>query len=229
MWTRLWAERSFKSVPSIHLLGCVCLGWGQGSRSSPWSDSVCVYVNASVTECGTAVACHALIKVHSTWGLCDVNWELITQLATAQMRPGERWLSVCVKSVCVCVQLCVCVFIYCVKRRERETWGLNATLTSVKVQCVFVCVHECAQNKRNNPQSHLAAMPHDEYTAKSVILTLITIPACSDVQLWQGECVWVCVCVSSKQRQHHLSGPVTVCVCAGCQGSRYTEMQTTAV
>lgn len=157
---------------------------------------MCAHVTANATECGTAVACHALIRAHSTWrlrGLGDVSKELITQLATAhECWAEERWLSMCVKSICVCSHESV----HERKRRERcvgwmPPWHLSRS-------GVYLLVCTCAQSKRNNPQSHLAAMPHDEYTAKSVILTLITIPACPDVQLWQGECVCacvVCVCV----------------------------------
>ncbi len=69
--------------PSIHLSPGMCVAGlrsGVTVISLKWMcDSglwVCVYVNAGVTECETAVACHALIKVHSTRGLrglCDVN------------------------------------------------------------------------------------------------------------------------------------------------------------
>lgn len=75
-------------------------------------------------------------------------------------------------------------------------------------------------------QCHLAAL--QEYTAKSVILTLITIPACPDVQLWQGESVCVRAWVQRAASAPSFYSSHCFRVCAGCQGSRYTEMQTTA-
>lgn len=202
--------------------------WGQRSLSSLWSECatlvyvyVCMWIKRDWVwdSCRLSHSYQSPFNVRplrALWRQLRTNYS--TGRCTDEFCRRERWLSGCVKSVCACS----CVFVeslrMCATEKLRhEGWMPPWHLSRSSVYLfVCMCVHECAQSKRNDPQSHLAAMPHDEYTAKSVILTLITIPACPDVQLWQGEwvcaCVRACTCVSSEQRQHHLSGPVTVCV-----------------
>lgn len=55
-----------------------------------------------------------------------------TSRYTDESRIPERWAGMC---VCLCT---LCMF-----KRKTETCGQNATLTSVKVCCVFVWVWEC--------------------------------------------------------------------------------------
>lgn len=142
---------------------------------------------------------HRLKANYSTGDQTDESWT------------WGRWLSICPKRMSAHLYACV-------RGRQR----LNAILTSVKVCCVFVCVHAClwactkqARQLSESPCSYATwwihskkCHPHSNYNT--------SMASCPTVM--RGERVWMCacvhayVCVSSKQRQHHLSDPVTVCM-----------------
>lgn len=169
------------------------LDWGQRSLSSPWSKRV-IYVHVCVfaCECATAVTCQ-VIRVHSTrrlWGPTDLGEEIITQLATMQMT-RERWLSMCVEGVCLCVHLCAWV-------RERETkrdmWAERHPDICQGPLCTHLCACECAQSKAKQPSESPCSYatwqihsekchPHSNYNS--------SMPSCPAET--RGECVRVCV------------------------------------
>lgn len=133
--------------PSILLLGCV----GLRSRVIVMSlKRTCVYV---WTQAWMWDSCHLssyqspfnVNPPRAQWHQLRANYS--TGDHTDESWTRERWLSMCVtKSVCSCV--CVCGFVRMCgkqtpKKKKKEPCGLNATLTSVKVHCVFVCVNVC--------------------------------------------------------------------------------------
>lgn len=126
-----------------------------------------------------------MIAPRTRWHRLKANYSTGDQ--TDESWTWGRWLSICPKRMSAHLYACV-------RGRQR----LNAILTSVKVCCVFVCVHAClwactkqAQQLSESPCSYATWIhskkchPHSNYNT--------SMASCPTVM--RGERVWMCACV----------------------------------
>lgn len=165
-----------------------------------------------------------MIAPRTRWHRLKANYSTGDQTDESWTR--GRWLSICPKRMSAHLYACV-------RGRQR----LNAILTSVKVCCVFVCVHAClwactkqAQQLSESPCSYATWIhskkchPHSNYNT--------SMASCPTVmrgeRVWMCECVHAYVCVQQAASASSFGSSHCLRECTGCQSSRYTEMQTTA-
>lgn len=121
-------------LQSMHLLGRVQPGRGQGSPPSPRSECAtavfvwaCVWIQAwlSVGQLSPVTLLSKSIQREGLWRQLRANYS--TGHNTDEFCRRERWLSVCVKSVCACV-------------RERDVRAECHTDICQGPVCIWSCV-----------------------------------------------------------------------------------------